>query len=765
MSRFTHLSRPGPTFGRIARRTSALIAAPILVLGAVAAGTSPAFAQQPAPAAPLVSAPAATPLATQDDLARPVGDAQLVPVQITGPDADRFSLVILGDGYTAAELPKFREQVEEHMNVLWSIEPYKSYRNYFNVYTVELVSAESGVDCDRELTSPKRDTLLDMSFWGGCNPASVERLLTVNNSKAKQYAALAPKVDQILAIGNSDTYGGAGGQYATASGGNALSALITPHEIGHSLGGLQDEYDYYTRGITTGDYTGGEPNSKHHTLLTEDQMREQQVKWWRWLGEESESGGKIGVYEGGQYYSTGIFRPSRHSQMKTLGYHYDQVSREIMTERISSKTSLVPGATKQGEVAPNEVLWVDTAQPVNHDLDVTWAVGGTEITAANGARTLDLAAQGVKPGDTVTATVVDNTEFVRDPAIRALPAMTKVLTWTVGSDSLKAEGTPVEITQASPTDRITGSSEVLYVNTSHARDRAFEITWSVDGKPVAHKGHSLDLKQLELAAGSHEVTVSVTDPADDAAPAATQTWTVDNGAPTVSAKVTGPELAQSRAAGEPHYTVEEEFEMLLTSSDDQEGYVVTEFRLDGDGWHNYYGWPTDASAPFKFTPTGTNIDDLVYGNLGTGGMSLSPFQPREAGYGKHRVEYRAIDAAGNIGETGAFSVTVNPAGTSTETDANADSGTGGTADSGADGSGASSDVSGSTDAAGTANAAGAADGATASAAGDAKGEKPVASDKQDLASTGTNLWVPIAAGSAALVAAGALLMRRRKRAQ
>ena len=30
--------------------------------------------------------------------------------------------------------------------------------------------------------------------------------------------------------------------------GNALSALITPHELGHSHGGLRDEYDYYARG-------------------------------------------------------------------------------------------------------------------------------------------------------------------------------------------------------------------------------------------------------------------------------------------------------------------------------------------------------------------------------------------------------------------------------------------------------------------------------------------------------------------------------------
>ena len=35
---------------------------------------------------------------------------------------------------------------------------------------------------------------------------------------------------------------------------------------------------------------------------------------------------------------------------------------------------------------------------------------------------------------------------------------------------------------------------------------------------------------------------------------------------------------------------------------------MPEFRVDGDGWQNFYGWPTDANAPFQFSNTGTDID-------------------------------------------------------------------------------------------------------------------------------------------------------------
>src|SRR5262245_31590847 len=240
-------------------------------------------------AAAVVAAPPAT--------AAP-GDATVVPIQVTGDPAKRFNLVVLGDGYTAAEQGLFRENVDKHLNILWTIEPFKSYRSYINVYAVAIVSAQSGVDCDPALDSPKVDTALDMGLWGGCDPNSVQRLLTVNGTKANSYADMVPGTSranrQLLAIGNSDTYGGAGGANATATGGNALSALITPHELGHSLGGLDDEYDYYQRGVRGEPYTGSEPASIHHTLLTEQQMRDQQQKWWRWLGEPSESGGVIG---------------------------------------------------------------------------------------------------------------------------------------------------------------------------------------------------------------------------------------------------------------------------------------------------------------------------------------------------------------------------------------------------------------------------------------------------------------------------------------
>ncbi|WP_218128755.1 M64 family metallopeptidase [Nonomuraea maritima] len=551
-------------------------------------------------------------------------------MQVTGSPAKRFNLIVMGDGYTEAEQDKFRADTDRHLNVMWSIEPFKSYRNYINVYRIDIVSGESGVSCDPGLDAPRRTTPLSMGFWGGCNPNSVQRLITVNNTAANTYANLVSGTTtgnrQILALANSATYGGAGGSYATASGSNSMSALISPHELGHSLGGLQDEYDYYQRGVPGDTYTGQEPSSAHHTLLTEQQMLDQRRKWWRWVGEESESGGRIGRFEGGLYYTKGVWRPSEHSLMKTLGYYYDQVSREVMVQRITAKTMVIQDSTPtDAPVGADRVLWVEPMRPVSHSLTTTWTVDGERIDGDRDS--LDLRTLELSPGThTVTATVTDPTDYVRDPAIRDAIARTR--TWTVDTAiTTPPDGVEPEIVSSTPTTHPVSRDEVVYVETTHPATTVPQVTWTLDGD--RHEGAELDLGTLDLAAGTHTLTASLG--------GQTLTWTVDATAPT-----TGYELSEPLARSGDTYVYNGPFSMRLTGEDDHDGYVVSESRVDGDGWFNYFGWPTSSELPWTFTEKGTEIDSLVYGKL-----------PR----GRHTIEYRSIDAAGNAGTPGAFTVT------------------------------------------------------------------------------------------------------------
>ncbi|MFG2640003.1 M64 family metallopeptidase [Streptomyces sp. NPDC048370] len=629
------MDSPGTRFRRtIVRLTTGCL----LTAGLVYAG--PAVAESAAPTDPALAA------------------ARVVPVQLTGPADKRFNLVVTGDGYTTEETADFRADVDKHLGVLWSIEPFASYRSYINVWAVEVDSPESGVDCDPGLDAPRRDTPLNMGFWGGCNPDSVQRLLTVDSAKAAALADLVPGTRaanrQIVALANSDTYGGAGGSYATASGGNALSSLITPHEIGHSLGGLQDEYDYYARGVAGGAYEGAEPSSAHHSLLTERQMREQRAKWWRWLGEPSEAGGVIGRHEGGLYSTTGIWRPSRHSIMKTLGYAFDQVEREVMVRAISAKVNLVQSHTPNSTpLGADRTVWVDTLHPLGGELDVVWRLDGRTLDTRN-ARTVDLRSLRLSPGShTLTATASDPTPFVRDPAVRGSSALTRTVSWTVDPAlSTPEDAVAAAFTGHTPTTAPVGARSVVHADTTHPTRRSLSVRWWLDGRPMANPGNDrdLDLRSLRLSPGAHTLTARIP------GTGAELRWTVDARPATASYELSAPLRTVNRPGRPVEYVYDGPFTMSLSARDDQPGSVVRQFRVNGDGWYTYYGWPTDADAPFRFSPSGTVIDDLVHGKLGR--SRAVPWDDATPDYGTHTVEYRTIDAAGNVGPASSFLVTL-----------------------------------------------------------------------------------------------------------
>ncbi len=107
--------------------------------------------------------------------AQEVGDVTVVPIQVTGPATERLNLVILCDGYQADEMQSCRDDVDRNQNVQWSVEPFRSYRNYFNVYRVEIVSEDSGVRCDPDdndnPNNNLKDTALRLWYSDGCtNP-------------------------------------------------------------------------------------------------------------------------------------------------------------------------------------------------------------------------------------------------------------------------------------------------------------------------------------------------------------------------------------------------------------------------------------------------------------------------------------------------------------------------------------------------------------------------------------------------------------------
>ena len=343
---------------------------------------------------------------------------------------NRLDLVFVGDGYTAGEMGQFHADVDRVLDRMFFYEPFASYRPYFRVTEVEVVSIDSGVDND-PTQGISRNTALDMGYW--CS--GIERLLCVSTSKAHARArAGAPDVDQVIALANSSKYGGAGypsSNVGTAAGRNGAAADIVIHELGHSLGNTADEYTY--GGPTT--WTGGEPGDPNVSIFTEPQQIAQQRKWWRWMGDSNPLfDGPVGTYEGGRYSVFGIYRPSPNSMMRSLGRRFNTPTSEALIREIYREVSPIDESTPTGQaLSGGDAIDVVPMQPLSHALDVSWSVNGVDRPDLFGQTRLDLAALGLATGThTVAVTVVDPTPWVRDEGMRAV-FMTEARSWTVVS--------------------------------------------------------------------------------------------------------------------------------------------------------------------------------------------------------------------------------------------------------------------------------------------------------------------------------------------
>jgi hypothetical protein len=695
----------------------------------------------------LAALPLATARAQGPEPPLPLPEPKVTPLQVTGPPAQRLNLIILGDGYQWDQQSIFYADVDRNLSVMWATEPFRSYRNYMNVYAVEIASIDYGARCDpdgrvrsadgtvrdtgvREGPINTKNTALRMIFQNGCadplargtvyggTPAGCDAAAlakyyppgatyacesgnAAHNRILDNYVAPVlgiPRTSQnlqTLAIFNTFTYGGIGGTQATTSGGSPQGPLISLHEIGHSLGTMADEYPYSSRDVVRNCYTGGEPGSFHHTIMTSaEQMIAAQHKWFRWLGEESLSGGTIGLHEGGGTFPCGQRRPSEHSMMRWIGFDFDQVGLEHMVARITGMRNAgqmnVQNTPTADAVPRDSVLWVETGHPRFHELNVTWRTGGATgpVLAAGNSRSLDLEPLNLAPGTVVHAEIrdpvgPDGIDWVRNPSTGNSstnsgfngPRFVQTREWTVGDTTATPSPAAADITASTATNRPVAGDEVVYVETNHPNDRVPAVTWAINGVNVPNTNNSrnLDLGQLSLMAGTHTLTATVT----DGTTTDSVEWKIDKTPPTAPRRLS--ERLTTLAGTLDHPVYFNGWDMWLDMADDRTGYtgqpaVVGQLRLNRDGWFNYFGFPEQPmpESPFQFRHSGTNVKALTYGNLGTGGLSRATFEqtlPDDhpsggfiPGFGTHLVEHRAIDPAGNYSDPESYRATVLPGG-------------------------------------------------------------------------------------------------------
>lgn len=74
------------------------------------------------------------------------GTEPLLYMSASVPYVKPVSLVVVPDGYTEGELSNYEMQAKAAMGALFNTEPFKSYRDYFNVWILKVASNESGAN-------------------------------------------------------------------------------------------------------------------------------------------------------------------------------------------------------------------------------------------------------------------------------------------------------------------------------------------------------------------------------------------------------------------------------------------------------------------------------------------------------------------------------------------------------------------------------------------------------------------------------------------
>jgi hypothetical protein len=352
----------------------------------------------------------------QATLAEPV-----VTIVDNGDPTNRVDLVVLGDGYTAGEMSKYANDVQQFIQGLFAQDPFKEYQGFFNVHRVDVISNESGAD-HPELNPPVfRDTAFDATYncFGG-----IQRALCVNNSKVLTIVSnsLSPSQrDIILVIVNDPEYGGTGGGVVVVSTNSAVVELIL-HETGHSFGLLADEYGGPPPPDCNASFEPFEPNATKET-------QRPLIKWGHWIDPSTSIPtrnmlpGIPGLYEGAKYCDNGLFRPTFNSKMRTLGPPFEQVNTEQLVKRIYNLVSPIDASEPSGSTVTltqgqNETFGVQVPQPSTHSLEIAWKVDGQTLgTSAD----FTLISSSLTLGShAVEVTVSDPTPLVRNDSAGVL---------------------------------------------------------------------------------------------------------------------------------------------------------------------------------------------------------------------------------------------------------------------------------------------------------------------------------------------------------
>ncbi len=306
-------------------------------------------------------------------------DFKVTQLMNNGSPNEKVDILIIGDGYKKEEMQKFRDDARKLNDHMFNTSPFKERKKDFNVWTIEVISDDSGIDLPDKNIWKNTPLGTTYNYFG-----SSRYVLTENNKNLRDISSATP-YDFINILVNDDRYGGGGifNLYTTtytkpdAPGKEWQIEYVYVHEFGHSFGGLGDEYyssqvsytDFYSKGIDPWEPNvtpiKEKENLKWKHLVSEDtpipthwekaeydslererqkldrlapdyyQKREPLINQAKEILKNSKYSNKVGLFEGAGYISEGLYRPAIDCRMFSLSLtDFDSVCRAAISKMI-----------------------------------------------------------------------------------------------------------------------------------------------------------------------------------------------------------------------------------------------------------------------------------------------------------------------------------------------------------------------------------------------------------------------------------------------
>ena len=271
----------------------------------------------------------------------------------TAKEGNGIDLVVMGDGFSDRLIADgtYRKTMVDAMEGFFSVEPFASFRNLFNVYMVTAVSKNEEFSIGTETALEGYFSATGTACTGSIAAVQEYARKAVDETRLQNATCLAilnkempagyaymldPEAENDYGCGTGIAFVALGAGSFIGFGDNTMAEIIHHEGGGHAFGKLADEYYYDFNGPVSQDGLDYLHQVEKYGWYKniDSESSPTAVKWAKFLADPRYAGEHLGVYEGAALCISGLYRPTEESIMFTNKGQYNAPSREAIYYRI-----------------------------------------------------------------------------------------------------------------------------------------------------------------------------------------------------------------------------------------------------------------------------------------------------------------------------------------------------------------------------------------------------------------------------------------------